>query len=90
MAQQELITIFVALTAVAVVIQTGVVVGLYLMSAKMMAQADRAMATTRQLFPSIERAIDNLHDASARFDEYGTKGLTQLRELEDWWRRPAA
>ena len=43
MVDQSLLTVFLALTAAAILIQTGILVGFYFASAKLGQQADRAI-----------------------------------------------
>ena len=71
MADQTLLTIFIALTAVAVLIQTGILVGFYFLSAKLSRQADKAMDVTRNLLGPVQTVADNLQTVSASVAEIG-------------------
>ena len=71
MVDQSLLTIFVALTAVAVLIQTGILVGFYFLSTKLSRQADQAMDLTRNVLGPIQNAAENLQAVTARIAEIG-------------------
>ena len=66
MVNQDLLTIFVALTAVAVLIQTGILVGFYFLSIKLSRQADQAIEATRKILCPLQRAAETLRAVSAR------------------------
>jgi hypothetical protein len=82
MVDQNLLTIFVALTAAAVLIQTGILVGLYFVSAKISRQADHAVDATRHLIVPVQNTIENLQAVTARLAEFVTT-------TQQWWRRSA-
>jgi hypothetical protein len=90
MTDQTLLTIFVALTAVAVLIQTGILVGVYFLSTKLTRQADNAMDMSRNLLGPLQRTVENLQAVSARIAEFSSRTQQQLRQLEHWWKRRAA
>jgi len=79
MVNPNLLTIFVALTAVAVVIQTGILVGFYLVSLKLSRQADRAIEASSNVLGPLETVAGNLQVVSGRIAEFGSR-----------WRRRAA
>jgi hypothetical protein len=54
MANQNLLTVFVAVVALAVVIQAGILAGFYFVSLKLKQQADRAFFETNKLFGPTE------------------------------------
>jgi len=87
---QNLLTVFVALTAVAVLIQTGILVGFYFLSTKLSRQADQAMEVTRNLLGPIQTMVENLQAVSARAAQFGASTQEHLRQLEQWWRRRTA
>jgi flagellar basal body-associated protein FliL len=87
MVDSNLMTIFVALIAVAVLIQTGILVGFYFLSAKLSRQADRAMDATRTLVGPLHTVADNLQDVSGRVVLFGATAQEKLRQLENWWTR---
>jgi hypothetical protein len=82
MADQNLLTIFVAVTALAVLIQTGILVGFYFASLKLSRQLDQAMDLTRNLFGPLQNAIGNLRSVTARIAEFSAS-------TRGWWRRSA-
>ena len=82
MVDQNLLTIFVALTAVAVLIQTGILVGFYLVSAKLSRQADEALEVTRNVLGPLQSAVENLRAVTARIAEFSAS-------TRSWWRRSA-
>ena len=87
---QNLLTVFIALTAIAIFIQTGILVGFYFVSTKLSRQADQAVAATRNLLGPLEKVTENLQTVSARVAEFGAATQGQLRQLEYWWRRRSA
>ena len=89
MVDQNLLTIFIALTALAVLIQTGILVGLFIVSTKLSRQADRALDVTRNFLDPLQKTIENLQAVSARIVEFGAATREQLQHLEHWWRRTA-
>ena len=89
MADQTLLTIFIALTAVAVLIQTGIVVGFYFLSVKLSRQAGRVMDVTHSLLGPVQNVAENLQTVSARVAEFGASTRDHLRRLERRSRRTA-
>ena len=89
MVDQNLLTIFIALTALAVLIQTGILVGLFIVSTKLSRQADRAIDVTRNFLDPLQKTVENLQGVSARIVEFGAATREQLQHLEHWWRRTA-
>jgi hypothetical protein len=90
MVDPNLLTIFVALTAVAVVIQTGILVGFYFLSTKLSRQADRAMDATRNMVGPLHTVADRLQDVSARIADIGVTAHDRVRQFDNWWRNRAA
>jgi len=82
MADQKLLTIFIALTAVAVLIQTGIFVGLYIVSRKISLQADRAITETQKLFGPMDRLIEILQATSSRLVEFSASTQGRARQME--------
>jgi len=89
MADQNLLTIFLAITAVAVLIQTGILVGFYFASLKLSRQFDQAMDLTRNLFGPLQNAVENLRSVTGRIAEFSASTRGQLQQIENWWRRSA-
>jgi hypothetical protein len=89
MADQNLLTIFIALTALAVLIQTGILVGFYFASLKISRQVDQALDLTRNVLGPLQTAVENLRTVAERVAEFSASTRGQLRQLEGWWRRSA-
>ena len=62
---ESLLTIFVALTAIAVMTQAGVLVAIYMVSKRHSEQMERFMNETRELMVPIRSITENLRVASA-------------------------
>jgi hypothetical protein len=90
MVDQNLLTIFVALTAVAVLIQAGILLGFYFLSTKLSRQADQAMDVTRNLIGPVHAAAQNLEAVSARIAKVSAVAQEQLRHFEHRWKRREA
>jgi hypothetical protein len=90
MVDQNLLTIFIGLTALAVLIQAGILVGFYFLSTKLSRQADRAMDVSRNLLGPLQTTAENLRAVSARLAELSATTQEQLRRFERWWTRRAA
>lgn len=89
MADQNLLTIFIALTALAVLTQTGILVGFYFVSSKLSRQADQAIDAARNVLGPLQTTVENLRTVTGRVAEFTASTCGQLRQLEHWWRRPA-
>ena len=81
MVNQSLMTVFIALTAVAVLIQTAILAGLYFLSMKLSRQADKAMGVTRNMVGPLHKVADNLQDVSARIADTSLKASRALHRL---------
>ena len=79
MVDQKLLTAFLAVTALAVLIQTGKVVGLWFVSNKMSRQADKALELTRSLVGPVQNSATNVQAAAARIAEYSHKAQSWLK-----------
>ena len=90
MVDQNLLTIFVALTAVAVLIQAGILVGFYFVSTKLSRQAGQALDLTRNLLGPVQGTAENVRAVTARLAEFSAATQKQLRQLEHWWQGRAA
>jgi hypothetical protein len=84
MVDRNLLTIFVALTAVAVLIQTAILAGFCFLSMKLSRQADQAMDVTRNMVGPVHKVADNLQDVSARIADTSLKVSRGLRKLGGW------
>jgi hypothetical protein len=91
MVDQNLLTVFIALTAVAVLIQAGVLVGFYFLSTKLSRQADQALDVTRNLLGPVQTTAQNLEAVTARLGKFSAVTQEQLRQFaQQWWKRREA
>jgi|SwirhisoilCB1_FD_contig_31_13227208_length_754_multi_2_in_0_out_0_2 hypothetical protein len=72
MVDQNLLTIFVALTALAVLIQTGIMLGFYIASAKLSRQADQAIHATRKLLSIVQTSAESLQVVTSSIADIGS------------------
>jgi uncharacterized membrane protein YdfJ with MMPL/SSD domain len=79
---ESLLTIFVALTAIAVMTQAGVLVAIYMVSKRHSEQMERFMNETRELMVPIRSITENLRVASANIVEIGNVAREQFRRVE--------
>jgi hypothetical protein len=79
---EGLLTLFVALTAIAVVTQAGVLVGIYVMSKRLSEQVERFMKETREMMVPVRSIAENLRVASANLVEIGLSARDQFRRIE--------
>jgi hypothetical protein len=77
-----LLTLFVALTAVAVMTQAGVLVAIYLQSKRLSEQVERFMNETREMLVPVKAITENLRTASANIVEIGVSAREQFRRVE--------
>jgi hypothetical protein len=79
---EGLLTLFVALTAIAIFTQALVLVGIYFLSKRLSEQVDRFMKDTREMMVPIRSVADNLRTASANLVEIGLSARDQFRRVE--------
>src|SRR5437762_11584159 len=79
---EGLLTLFVALTAIAIITQAGVLVGIYLMSKRLSEQVERFMNETREMMVPVRSIAENLRVASANLVEIGLTARDQFRRVE--------
>jgi hypothetical protein len=79
---EGLLTLFVGLTALAVITQAGVLVAIYLMSKRLSNQVDRFMKDTREMMVPLKSITENLRTASANVVELGLSAREQFRRVE--------
>src|SRR5207244_10758809 len=79
---EGLLTLFVGLTAIAVITQAGVLVGIYIMSKRLSQQVERFMKETREMMVPVRSIADNLREASANLVEIGLSAREQFRHVE--------
>jgi hypothetical protein len=81
MVDEKLLTVFLVVTAVAVLIQTGILVGFYVLSAKLSRQADQAMDVTRTFLGPLQSTVESLQSVAARFAEFSSQTQGQVRQF---------
>jgi hypothetical protein len=79
---EALLTLFVGLTAVAVITQAAVLVGIYVMSKRLSQQVERFMKETRDMMAPVRSIAENLGVASANLVEIGVAAREQFRHVE--------
>jgi hypothetical protein len=79
MDNQNLLTIFIAITALAVLIQTGILAGFYFASLKLSRQFDQAVGLTRNLVGPLQNAVENLRSVTTRMAEFSASIRGWLR-----------
>ena len=79
---EGLLTLFVALTAIAIITQAGVLVGIYVMSKRLSEQVERFMKDTREMIGPLRSIADNLRTASANLVDIGFTARDQFRRVE--------
>ena len=79
---EGLLTLFVALTAIAIFTQALVLVGIYFLSKRLSEQVDRFMKDTREMMVPIRSVAENLRTASANLVEIGMSARDQFRRVE--------
>jgi hypothetical protein len=78
----QLLTFFVALTALAVLAQACVLVSIYLMSRRLSNQIERFMSETREMMVPVKAITENLQTASTNIMEIGVSAREQFRRVE--------
>lgn len=79
---EGLMTLFVALTAIAIITQAGVLIAIYLMSKRLSEQVERFMRDTREMMLPVRSIAENLRVASANLVEIGLSARDQFRRVE--------
>lgn len=79
---ESLLTLFVALTALAVVLQAGVLVSIYLLSKRVAEQVESSAAELRELAPSLRVVTRNLMTVSEDAVEIGNQARQQLERVD--------
>jgi len=77
-----LLVVFVALTAIAVMTQAGVLVAIYMVSKRHSEQMERFMNETREMMAPIKTITENLRTASVNIVEIGITAREQFRRVE--------
>jgi hypothetical protein len=76
------LTLFVALTAAAIIAQAVVLVAIYVLSKRLSEQVERFMKDTREMIVPIGSIAENLRVASANLVEIGLAARDQFRRVE--------
>jgi hypothetical protein len=79
---EGLLTIFVALTAVAVILQAGVLIAIYLVTKRTSEQLDKFTKDARELMVPMRSVADNLKTVSEDLIEVGLSAKEQFRRVE--------
>ena len=79
---EGLLTLFVALTALAIIIQAGVLVAIYLISKRLSENVERFMKEAREILVPISSITENLKTTSANLNEIGLSAREQVRQIE--------
>ena len=79
---EALMTLFVALTAIAIITQAGVLIAIYLMSKRLSEQVERFMRDTREMMMPVRSIAENFRVASANLVEIGISARDQFRRVE--------
>ena len=79
---EGLLTLLVALTALAVMTQAGVLVAIYLMSRRMSEQVEHFMKEVREMMIPMKTITENLKIASANLVDIGVAAREQFHRVE--------
>jgi hypothetical protein len=82
MVDQNLLTIFLGLTTLSILIQSGVIAGLFYVTLKMSRRADRALSQSRLMFDPLHRIVDTLQTGSARINEFANSSRAKLKRTQ--------
>jgi len=79
---EGLMTLVVALTAIAIITQAGVLIAIYLVSKRLSDQVEHFMRDTREMMTPVRSIAENLRVASANLVEIGLSAREQFRRVE--------
>ena len=79
---EGLLTLFVAVTAVAVILQACVLVAIYMIAKNLAGQADRFMKDMRELMVPVRSITENIKTVSEELIEIGMSAKEQMRHVE--------
>jgi methyl-accepting chemotaxis protein len=80
---EGLLTLFVALTALAVLVQAGILVSLYILSRRVAGQVELTLAQLRELMPPLKTVTENLKTVSEDVVEIGGAAREQFHRVEE-------
>src|SRR5262245_13683153 len=81
---QVLLTVAVILIALAIIVQAGVLVSMYLMSRKLANKADVLMTASQRLMPPLETITNNLKTTSDHLAESGKIAREQVMNVQQF------
>jgi len=81
MLDQNLLTIFLAITALAAFIQAGLIAGLAYLSFSMSRKADQAMAEVRRAYEPVHRMAGAIEKTAAQLKEFSAVAQVELQRL---------
>ena len=79
---EGLMTLFVALTAIAIITQAGVLIAIYIMSKRLSEQVESFMKETREMMMPVRSIAENFRVTSANLVEIGLAARDQFRRVE--------
>ena len=80
---ESLLTLFVALTTVAVLIQAVILVSIYILSRRVAGQIELTLTQLRELMPPLKTVTENLKTVSEDIVEIGSAAREQFHRVED-------
>ncbi len=80
---EGLLTLFVGLTAVAVLVQAVILVSLYILSRRVAGQVELTLSQLRELMPSLKTVTENLKTVSEDVVEIGSVAREQFHRVEE-------
>jgi methyl-accepting chemotaxis protein len=78
-----LLTLFVGLTGLAVIVQAGILVSIYLLTRRVAGQVELTLGQVRELTPSLKTVTENMKTVSADVVEIGSSAREQFHRIED-------
>ena len=79
---EGVLTLFVILTALAIITQAGFLVGIYVISKRLSQQVERFMRDSREMMVPVRSIAENLRTASTNIVEIGLSARDQFRRVE--------
>lgn len=78
-----LLTLFVGLTALAVILQAGILVSIYMITRRVAGQVELTLEQVRELTPSLRTVAENMKTVTADVVEIGSSAREQFHRIED-------
>lgn len=79
---ETLLTVAIVVIALAVIVQAGVLVGMYLMSRRLTDKAELIMNESMRLIPPLESITSNMKSATTDMSEVGKLAHSQVLQLQ--------